>query len=155
MTATNTSARQRGLATVEFAICGGVLLVLMFGIVEFGRIIFTLNVLDEGARRAARVAAICPVNDPKIISIARLVSLPGTQPSVAVEYLNAAGAVLASPGTNFPQIASVRVRLYGYTMPLAIPFLNLTFTAPQFSSSLPSESLGVVCNAVSCISTAC
>ena len=57
---------QGGLTTVEFAIVGLVLLTTLFAIIEFGRIVFTYNVLQEGARRAARVAAVCAVNDPAI-----------------------------------------------------------------------------------------
>jgi len=136
-------ASQRGLTTVEFAICGAVLLILMFGVIEFGRIIFTLNVLEEGARRAARVAVVCQVNNGAVESAARFVSLPGTAPSVAVEYLNTSGAVIGNPTGSYSQIRYVRVRVFGYQMPLALPFLNASFSAPEFSSTLPSESLGV------------
>jgi hypothetical protein len=136
-------ASQRGLTTVEFAICGAVMLILMFGVIEFGRIIFTLNVLEEGARRAARVAAVCQVSNAAITNAARFVSLPGASPSVAAEYLNLDGAVIGNPAGNYGQIRYVRVRVFGYQMPLALPFLNATFSAPEFSSTLPSESLGI------------
>jgi hypothetical protein len=115
----------------------------MFGVIEFGRIIFTLNVLEEGARRAARLATVCQVNNANITTAARFVSLPGTAPSVATEYLNSAGAVIGNPAGNYSQIRYVRVRVFGYQMPLAVPFINATFSAPEFSSTLPSESLGV------------
>lgn len=134
---------QKGLTTVEFAICGAVMLLLMFGVIEIGRVIFTLNVLEESARRAARLAVVCQVGNVNITNAARFVSLPGPDPSVAVDYLNSDGAAIGNPAGSYGQIRYVRVRVFGYQMPLAVPFLNLTFSAPEFSSTLPSESLGV------------
>ena len=69
--------RQRGTTTVEFAIVGMVTLLLLFTVIEFGRILFTLNMLDEGARRGARVAAVCDVGDAAIAQATAFVSLPG------------------------------------------------------------------------------
>ena len=58
---------------------GAVTLTLLFTVIEFGRILFTLNMLDEGVRRATRVAAICPVGDiaGEISDRATFVNLPG------------------------------------------------------------------------------
>ena len=136
-----TAALQKGLVAVEFAIVGAVFFLILFAVIELGRIVFTLNMLQEGARRAARVAAICPVRDPAIAERAVFVNLPGLSTSnVRVEYLNAAGNATAT----FGDIRYVRVRIVDYSMPIAIPFINPTFNAPEFSSTLPRESLGVV-----------
>jgi Flp pilus assembly protein TadG len=140
-----TKKRQQGTTTVEFAIVGMVALALLFVIVEFGRILFTLNVLNESARRAARVAAVCAIGNGAIADAATFVNLPNlTTSNVVTEYLAANGAVLANPsGANYPLISYVRVRIVGYTFPVAIPLLATVFTAPQISSTLPRESLGV------------
>ena len=140
-----TPVRQRGTTTVEFAIVGMVALVLLFVIVEFGRILFTLNVLDESARRAARVAAVCAVGDGAIADAATFVSLPNfTTANVVTEYLDDNGAALGDPnGADYPAISYVRVRIVGYSFPIALPLVATTFTAPQISSTLPRESLGV------------
>ena len=137
--------RQRGITTVEFAIVGTVVLTLMFAIIEFGRMLFALNVLDEGARRSARLAAVCAVNDSAIANAAILGTLPGlTTSNVVIEYLDDNGAVLGDPaGANYTKIRYVRVRIVGYSFPIAIPFAAPTFTAPETSSTLPRESLGV------------
>jgi hypothetical protein len=134
-------ATERGLTTVEFAIVGLIFFVILFAVIEFGRIIYTMNILQEGARRGARVAAICAVNDPAIANRALFTGLPGlTTSNVRVEYLNQAGAVTGT----FTDIHYVRVRIADYAMPIAIPLINPTFQAPEFSSTLPRESLGVV-----------
>jgi hypothetical protein len=139
------NARQRGTTTVEFAIVGMVALALLFVIVEFGRILFSLNVLDESARRAARVAAVCAVGDSAITDAATFVNLPNlTNANVTVEYLSDNGAVLGDPaGANYPAIEFVRVSIVNYAFPVALPLIATIFTAPQISSTLPRESLGV------------
>ena len=130
---------------MEFAIVGMVALALLFVIVEFGRILFSLNVLAESARRASRVAAVCAVGDGAIADAATFVSLPNLSTSnVVTEYLDDNGAVLGDPaGGDYPSIAYVRIRIVGYAFPVAIPLLATIFTAPQIASTLPRESLGV------------
>ncbi len=46
--------RQRGLAMVEFAISAPVILLLMFGTFEFGRLMTQYSALNDGVRNAAR-----------------------------------------------------------------------------------------------------
>jgi Flp pilus assembly protein TadG len=137
--------QQRGTTTVEFAIVGMLTLVLLFTVVEFGRILFSLNVLDESARRGARVAAVCPVGDASIANAATFVKLPNLSTSnVIVQYLNGTGAPLADPaGVDYALIEYVRVRIVNYSFPVALPLIATVFLAPEISSTLPRESLGV------------
>src|SRR5204862_122931 len=110
--------RQHGIATVEFAIVlpllvllllgvtelGAAMLLLLFGVIEIGRAMFVLNALGESTRRAARVATVCPINDPAILEVG-LFNTPGggtgtqvvgglTAGNFAVEYLDANGNVI-------------------------------------------------------------
>ena len=137
--------RQLGTTTVEFAIVGFVTLVLIFVVIEFGRILFSLNVLDESARRSARIAAICPVGDAAIGDAATFVGLPNlTAANIVTEYLDANGVVLGDPaGAGLSSIRYVRVRIVNYAFPVALPLIATMFTAPEISSTLASESLGV------------
>jgi len=139
------SRTQGGTTTVEFAIVGLVFLALIFVVIEFGRILFTLNILDESARRAARVAAVCAVGDAAVSDAATFVTLPGHSASnVFSEYLNQDGAPLGDPaGADYGSIRYVRVRIANVSFPVAIPFVTPTFNAPEFSATLPRESLGV------------
>ena len=139
------ACRQHGTTTVEFAIVGVVALLLLFTVIEFSRILFTLNMLDEGVRRGARVAAVCDVGDAAIADATAFVRLPGlTTSNVVTEYLGDTGNTLADPsGADYPSIASVRVRIVGYSFPVALPFIAATFAAPVISATMPRESLGV------------
>ena len=136
---------QRGTTTVEFAIVGAVALGLIFTVIEFGRILFTLNILDEGARRGARVAVVCAIGDARIAEAAAFVSLPGISTSnVVTEYLDGNGTVLGDPGgADWGAIELVRVRIVNYSFPVALPFIATTFSAPEISAVFPRESLGV------------
>ena len=136
---------QRGTTTVEFAIVGAVALTLLFTVIEFSRILFTLNMLDEGVRRGARVAAVCAVGNAAIAQATAFVRLPGLSTSnVVTEYLGDAGNTLADPaGADYGSISFVRVLIVNYSFPVALPLIATVFTAPEISSTLPRESLGV------------
>lgn len=57
MASINERSRQSGVAMVEFAIALPLLLLLLFGIAEFGRMLFQYNSLLQAGRDAGRYAA--------------------------------------------------------------------------------------------------
>lgn len=133
--------REYGLTSVEFAFVATTLIILLFSVIEFGRLLFTYAALGEGTRRAARLAAVCPIGSPGITRAAsRFGDLPGFNGSnIQVQYLDATGAPTAAYGN----INYVQVQVVGYNIPLTIPFIWPTVTAPSFAVTLPRESLGV------------
>jgi hypothetical protein len=141
---------QRGITTVEFAIVGAVLFTVLFGVIEFGRVLFVANALVEGTRRGARVAAVCPVGSPRVAEAAIFANADGasriapdlTTEHVAVSYLDQDGAELPNPGANIAAIRYVRVRIVGYQQTMMIPFVMPEFLMPAFTATLPAESLG-------------
>ena len=54
---------QRGAAAVEFALIASLLFMVLFGIIEFGRLFSELEVLNSAAREGARVAAVRGTGD--------------------------------------------------------------------------------------------
>ena len=50
--------RRRGAALVEFAVCAGLLLLILFGLIEMGLLLGDQAALAEGAREAARSLAV-------------------------------------------------------------------------------------------------
>ena len=142
---------QAGVTTVEFAIIGTLLMVIVFGIIEFGRALFVMNALTEATRRGARMAAVCPVGDPEPASVAVFDNGAGgsavvsglTTGNVQVQYLNSSGAVIAAPAANFGSIRYVRVSIVGFTQTLIIPLHVVSIPMSGFSVTLPRESLGI------------
>lgn len=131
--------KMRGVAMVEFAIVGAVLMVVLFGCLEFGRATYTFAALNEGARRAARLAAVCPINDPKVLAAVNFLGTNGYG-SANVQYLDASGASLgATPASS--AVYYVQVNVIG-SLPLAIPFLSAVLS-PTYTVTLPAESLGI------------
>src|SRR5262245_53779059 len=54
---------ERGTTVAEFATVALVFFVLIFGIIEFGRMLFTHNALADATRRGARYAVLHPKTD--------------------------------------------------------------------------------------------
>ncbi|MFQ7901656.1 TadE/TadG family type IV pilus assembly protein [Stutzerimonas degradans] len=147
--------RMRGVYVVEFAIVGLLLFVLLFGVLEMGRLFFTVNALNETVRRGARLAAVCNIDDPRILrrAIFNAADETGTSGLIAnldtsdlrLVYLDANGAEIApaaAGSTGFSNIRYVQLRVENFTFNLLIPGLGGEFTLPPFFSTLPRESLG-------------
>jgi hypothetical protein len=142
--------RQKGLTSVEFSIVAVAMFIVLFGALEMGRALFVMNLLSEATRRAVRVAAVCPINDPAIVRAATLADAPGGAPLdrlggdlISVVYLDRNGNTLADPAGSFGQIRYVRVSITGYVHDMIVPLLNLSFASPDFAATLPRESLGI------------
>lgn len=141
---------QTGATTVEFAIVAAVMFMLLFGVIEFGRAMFVANALDEGTRRGARMAAVCPVGDPLPARATILAGSDGvsaiardlTTASVAIAYLDVNGAPVANPAANLAAIRYVRTSIVNYQQRMLIPFIMPSFMMPSFVATLPAESLG-------------
>ncbi|MBV0933489.1 TadE family protein [Marinobacterium weihaiense] len=147
----NSRFRQQGLTTVEFSLVGIVLFMVLFGLIEFGRLMFTWNVLDEATRRAARLAAVCPVSDESGGSqFARDKGAFGgdmllnfSKDNIAIEYLSQTGTVLGPPIAT-EDTYYVRARVVNYSHQMIIPLVDIDpIAALDFSTTLPAESLGV------------
>jgi Flp pilus assembly protein TadG len=138
---------QAGTTTVEFAIVAVGLFLLVFAILEFSRVVFTLNLLQEGARRGARVAAVVPKDDIAIKRAALYIGKSDTEvkmlpalknATVTTDYLDANGGT----ASDYASIQYVRVSISAGTLRLAVlPVVD--FPLPVYSSTLPRESLGV------------
>ena len=148
---------QKGTTTVEFAIVASIVMLIIFGVLGIARAFYVYAMLDEVTRRATRLAAVCPINDPSIQSLALFNASGSTAESslvrgltpgnVVVDYLDENGAVVGAPTTpeGFIEIRYVRARIVGFSLQMFIPFLGplSTVTMPQFESVLPRESLGI------------
>ena len=149
--------RMHGTYVVEFAFIGMLVFILLFGVVEMGRLYFTVSALDEAARRGARLAAVCNISDPVVLrrAIFNAATDAGTSQlitslattNLTLTYLDVNGAVVANPGdlvsaTGFRAIRYVQLSLQGFVFNLFIPGFGVPITLPAFRATLPRESLG-------------
>ncbi|WP_458370250.1 TadE/TadG family type IV pilus assembly protein [Pseudomonas fluorescens] len=147
----------RGTYTVEFAIVGLLVFTLLFGVVEMGRLYFTVNALDEAVRRGTRLAAVCNISDPVVLrrAIFNAASDAGnsqligdlTTTHLTLTYLDVNGALVATPAdlvsvNGFRAIRYVQLSLQNFVFNLFIPGFGVPITLPAFRATLPRESLG-------------
>ena len=145
-----TRYRQHGLTTVEFAVVAAVLFMMIFGVLEVGRAYFVASALDEATRRGARMAAVCPINDPAIAQAAAFNNtlIAGLDAGdIVVEYLDETANVVPNPtvAAEFITIRFVRVRVVGFQHQMFIPLVTplSQFTMPEYATVIPRESLGI------------
>jgi hypothetical protein len=97
--------RSRGQAMVEFALIAPIFFVILFGIIDMARYVYTLNALQQVAREAARVGSV-PIRPAectglgrsacvKLIAVGRATAVPITtsQVTVSCERIEADGTV--------------------------------------------------------------
>jgi len=144
----------RGTFVVEFAIIGLLMFTLLFGVLEMGRLYFTVNVLDEVVRRGTRLAVVCDIDDPKIRQRAIFNDEVDADTSqligglnidhLKLTYLDANGAQVANPATSgLHAIRYVQLSLQDFVFNLFIPGFGVSITLPTFRATLPRESLGL------------
>ena len=127
--------RQRGATAVEFALVAIIFVTLLMAIIEFGRWMYTLEMVAEATRTGARMAVVCDINDSAIKAEiqARVPQLSLSSTQISVQYFPAACSKSNCQG--------VQVGVTGATFTPAIPFLSAAFPIPPFSTTLPRESL--------------
>ena len=135
---------------------------MIFGIIEFGRLLYTHNALTDAARRGARYAAlhrevagnVC-VKNAVVYGETHLAAgtcaptgaalINGLTPAnVTVTY---AGADLdnnpGTPQTSYGMnLGTATVTIQNYTFDLSIPFLGRTLNMPAYTTTLTAESAG-------------
>ena len=145
--------KEFGSATVELAIVGALFFWLLLAVIEVGRLMYTMNALNEVTRLGARAASVCEIQDTDIAKIATfnngglLQNLDSS--NISINYLDQNGGVVANPNpaieAAYLQIRFVRVSISGFNYQLLIPGIG-NITLPTFSTTLPRESLGIVPN---------
>jgi hypothetical protein len=161
------AGRQRGAAAVEFALVSLLFFTLLFGILEFGRMLYLYNTVQEVTRRAAREAVVRWVDETDAIktlalSVSALPAAPElTAANITIRYLNKSGAEVTlpptDPGDNLSAcgdntrtascIDSVRVSIdnVSYT-PMVSLFGFLNIAVPASVVVMHAESLGFQIN---------
>ena len=94
--------RGRGQALVEFALVAPIFFLILFSIIEFGRYVFTVQILNEAAREGARYAivhgsqALCPSGPMPGVTVPNPCD-PSGQRVIDVVTRNAAGVAGTAP----------------------------------------------------------
>jgi Flp pilus assembly protein TadG len=105
---------QRGVSAVEFALVLVVLLALLFGVVEFGRLFFAINSVQEITRRAAREQVVNWIDKRNAVQHVAVLSTEGCPSDGTVNYRAACNNANPTHFPGAPDItnASVELRFY-------------------------------------------
>ncbi|KJY85012.1 pilus assembly protein CpaE [Vibrio galatheae] len=143
---------EKGVTVIEFTLISTALLLIIFSIIEVGRYVYSLQVINDVTRVAARLAVVCRVEDQNDISALVIPDYaPGglTAANIVVDYLDDSGNVVIGTLTDdavFSTISYVRARVvnFNYQYTGLLSFVNLTglLAVPEFETIRPRENLG-------------
>ena len=128
---------ERGSALVEFAIASTVTLTMIFGIIDFGRGLYTYHLVANAARAGSRYAIVrgstcavagCPATSSSIQTYVRGLA-PGIDP-------NSLAVTTTWPGGNAPG--------QPVTVSVTYPFKLIVSILPSFTMPMTSASTMVI-----------
>ena len=126
----------RGSAAVEFAIVIPVLLLLVLGTVEFGRVFFLQNSITNAARVGARTMAIeASAANPNAVSDAKSQTAAA---AVAPALTTTQVTVSTSNGTSNCVVPAAGTAVY-VTVTIAYPVTQITGFLPVFPTALAAK----------------
>lgn len=137
---------QRGAVVVEFALVGSIAMVMMVGIFEFGRLMYTWNSAVEATRRGARLAVVCDLSVAQI-KTAMMKMLPVVNTGdISITYLPSGCTVNNCETVTVEILPGAQSSLAtSYFLPglkgLLPAISKTTWTIPKFSTTLTRESL--------------
>src|SRR5262245_16882275 len=148
---------EKGQALLEFAAVTLLFFTLVFGIIEFGRALWTWNTIVQATRAGARFAVVevpNPSNDDAIKNYVVYLNsagtgdpvLPGlTTSNVTVNFrkiVPGTGAYDTTPLPSKFQADVVQVSVTGYNFNFVVPIFGTSITLPAFTTTLAIEGLG-------------
>jgi Flp pilus assembly protein TadG len=149
---------EKGTSMAEFAVVALVFFMIIFGIIEFGRLLYTHNALTDAARRGARYAVLHEQDNPCVVNVViygethvdpaspGCPAVAGAQP--LINGLGAGNVVVTWAGASGfaygMNLGSATVTIQNYDFNLSIPLLRRTLRMPAYRTTLPAENAGFV-----------
>jgi len=126
--------RTHGATTIEFALGLLFFLMLVLGIVDFARMLFTWSAANEATRAGARYAVVCDDTGQQALVLARMQTL--------LPQITAAGVAWAPAGCTVATCEGVTVTITGLNYQWISPIVGGVaplIPMPSFSTYLPRE----------------
>lgn len=142
---------QHGASTVEFAVVMALFLMLLLGIMDFGRMLFAWNAAAEATRFGARIAVVCDKASAALVLAKMRTFLPQlTSANVVIQWDNPEG--VADPACDQSNCKGVQVSIYNnatnpsdpsnFRVQAISPFMGFVMPpVPAFATYLPRESM--------------
>ncbi len=148
------SKHQAGLSIIEFTLVSTVLLMVIFGVFEVGRYMYSLQLINEATRIAARLGVVCRVKErDNIPALVVPTPLAGgfSSSNLSIDYLDQNGAVVdidvsseQAENDTYSKIYYVRARVtnFVYQFSGVLSFLGEGISIPNYETVRPRENLG-------------
>lgn len=145
---------EKGTTMAEFAIISVVFFMIIFGIIEFGRLFYIHNALTDAARRGARYAAVHKQMDMDCVKNVVVHGETHVNPETCaptgpalINGLDTTKVIVTYAGPDADtdygmNLGTVTVEITNYTFNLSIPFARQTLTMPKYVTTLTAESAG-------------
>ena len=134
---------QDGAALVEFAIGATVFLTAMFGVLEFGRALWTHNALADAARRGARYAAIYGADESAIKNVVVYGDAAGGTraliPDLDVDKVKVEFSTTPPFGMA---MGTATVSIIDYDFAFVIPIVGTSIRMPSYRTTMSAENAG-------------
>ena len=146
---------ERGAALMELAIGAAVFMTVVFGVLQFGVLLWTHNALTDAVRRGARYAVnqcdpsdgACPNSSTSVDRIKNVVVYGTPNPAAAaqpvVNGLTTANVAVTYNGFGV-NAGTVKVGITGYDFSFSVALFGTTLRMPAYSTTLPGENAGYV-----------
>jgi TadE-like protein len=124
----------RGQSLVEFALLLPLLLIILFGVVDFGRAVFAYSTVAEGARQAGRLAVV-----DQTISAVKAKAIASTAGTTLDPDPNGVRVCFKDPSASTAQLpcSGPAPACNGGALPLQIGCLAIVETKSTFSAITP------------------
>jgi Flp pilus assembly protein TadG len=136
-------SNERGTTLVEFAIAATVFLTAMFGVIEFGRALWTHNALADAARRGARYAVLHAPGDANKVKNMVVFGDENGGSKPLVPNLSAANV-----NVNYSNYAlnkgTATVSITNYKFQFVLPIVHANITMPAYATTLTGENAGFI-----------
>jgi len=131
------NTRQTGATTVEFALVMLMFLMVLFGIMDFSRLLYTWNTANEVAREGARYAVVCadPSSNARVLAKMQALMPDITASNITVVW-EPAGCSAASCEAVTVSLTGVRFK---WISPLPGTVGQPAWALPGFSTYLTRE----------------
>ncbi len=108
--------REKGQSMVELALILPILLLLLFGTIEFGRVFYSYITITSAVREGARAAAVGKTDDEIKLRVKEATTLSEVDDRLTFTYITPVESRKIAGG-------QVKVEIQ-YNMPLSVPIIN-------------------------------
>ena len=150
MVSRKSKRNEQGASLLELAIVASIFFTALFGVLEFGRLLWVHNTLRDASRRGARYAVVRKNDAAGIAAVKNMVVYgdPNANPATATPV--AAGLTTGNVQIDYANFNGIQlssrasVSITGYQFKFSVPLIGTTVNMPSYRTSQTGESAGFV-----------